>query len=372
MKKTFWLLAIIALVFAGLSAYAVYRRAENQRQWSASTQSSGRQIVAVIQPQPAADIGELVLPANVQAFQETPIYARTNGYVKRWHTDMGAPVKAGQLLAEVDTPEIDQEFLQAQATLDQAIANRDLAQKTDARWQKLITSHTVAQQEADQYAAQLRAREADVRAAKANVQRLRSLQGFKEVRAPFEGIVTARSLDVGSLVSSGNTQPLFRIAQARTLRVYAAVPQSASPAIRTGLDANLEIPEFPGRRFPGKVAGTAGAIDPVSRTLNTEIQVPNPRGELLPGAFGRIHLHLDNTHRPLTIPATTLIFRGQGAQVATVDQGSKVHLKTVKLGRDLGESLEVLEGLGADDRIVLNPADSLADGEMVAVVGEPL
>lgn len=366
-----WIGLIIVLLWAGVTARAVQRHLDERRDWTASTESAARQAVTVARPAPAPKLRDLVLPADVQALLETPIYARTNGYLKRWYTGMGTTVKAGQLLADIDTPEVDQELLQAEAAAAQAEANLDLARKTDVRWQALLKTHAVAQQEADQYRSQLHAREADVRAARANVQRLRALQGFKQVRAPFDGIVTARTVDVGALIASGNSQPLFRVAQAHTLRVYVQVPQSASTGIRAGLDASLEIPEFPGRRFPGKVTSTAGAIDPATRTLNTEVQVPNPGGELLPGTFGRIRFQLESKANILTIPATALIFRGQGAQVAIVNRESKVMLRPVKLGRDLGTSLEVVDGIGADDRVVLNPSDSLDGGELVEVrVGE--
>ncbi len=366
MMRRHFAILIIVLAFAGLTLGGVYKRLHNQRQLEISARAAARQIVAVTHPQPARQAKDLVLPANVHAFRETPIYARVNGYLKRWHTDIGAQVREGQLLAEIDTPELDQELLQAEAAEGQAIANRDIAKKTDVRWQELLKSHFVSQQEADQNRAQLRAREADLRAAEANVKRLRETQAFKRVKAPFDGVVTARYVDVGTLISMGNGQQLFQIAQAHILRVYAYVPQTHSGWVFPGLDADLEIPEHPGRKFAGKVVHTAGAIDPATRTLYVEVQIPNPKGEVFPGAFGQVRFHLEaGAGTPMTVPANALIFRAQGTQVAVVDEQGRARLRDVKLGRDLGTALEVMEGLTDQDRIILSPPDSLNDGDAV-------
>ncbi len=364
-----WSLLIIALAFAGLTGWSIQKRLTAHAQLEVSTQANTRQPVAVVHPQPSPLSSELVLPANVQAFRETPIYARTNGYLKKWYADIGSKVKAGQLLAELQTPEVDQQLQQTQAAEAQASANLDIAQKTNDRWQALLKTHYVSQQEADQYAAQLHAREADLRAAKADVRRLRATQSFKQVTAPFDGTVTARFVDVGTLISDGTTQQLFRIAQAHILRVYVSVPQAYSVGMRVGLDAELLIPEYPAGHFFGKVVHTAGAIDPASRTLYTEVQVPNPKGELLPGTFGRVRFTLHNTTPGLTIPATALLFRAQGTQVAIVGEQGRVRLQAIRLGRDLGASLEVADGLQSADRVVSNPPDSISDGDVVEVVG---
>jgi len=370
-KRQGWILLAIALVFSGLTAWGVHQRFKARAELDLAQRAAARQTVAVAHPQASQASSELVLPANVQAFLETPLYARTNGYLKKWHADIGAKVRAGQLLAEIDTPEVDQQLLQAEATEAQAAANLDIARKTSERWQALLKTHYVSQQEADQNLAQFHAREADLQAAKAAVQRLKVLQSFKAVRAPFEGTVTARRVDVGALVTDGAAQPLFRIAQAHVLRVYAYVPQAYSAEIQPGLDAELEIPEYPAR-FAGQVAHTAGAIDPATRTLYTEVQVPNPGGSLLPGAFGRVHFKLRAARPVLTVPANALIFRAQGTQVAVVgDPGGAVRLQAVRLGRDLGFALEVLEGLKPEDWIVLNPADSISDGDIVDVAKGP-
>ncbi|MFZ0737601.1 MAG: efflux RND transporter periplasmic adaptor subunit [Candidatus Acidiferrales bacterium] len=323
--------------------------------------------MAVVHATPSDGAGDIVLPGNVQAYLETPIYARTNGYLKKWYVDIGGRVKQGQLLADIDTPEIDQELRQMEAAQQQAQANLDLAKTTADRWVNLLKSDGVSQQEVDQNVEAYKAREADMLAAKANVQRLKDLQSFKEVVAPFNGVITARSVDVGALIQNGNTQQLFRIAQTNLLRVYVAVPQSYSRSMVAGLSAELEIPEYPHRTFPGKVARTSGAIDLASRTLLTEVQVPNPTGEILPGAYATVLFHLKLVDPPLTIPGNTLLFRSQGTQVAIVTPRGTVHLQDINLGRDLGSSLEVLSGLNAGDTILLNPPDSISEGDAVEV-----
>ena len=360
---------IAALLLTGLTAWGIHKRIKAHADLEVSTKANARLTVAVTRPQPSPASNELVLPANVQAFLETPIYARTNGYLKKWYADIGTKVKAGALLAELETPEVDQQLHQTQAAEAQAAANLDIAQKTNDRWQALLKTHYVSQQEADQYAAQLHAREADLRAAKADVQRLRAMQSFKQVRAPFDGTVTARLVDVGALITDGTSQQLFRLAQAHLLRVYVHVPQSYSAGVHIGLDAELLIPEHPAGHFVGKVVHTSGAIDPASRTLYTEVQIPNPKGELLPGAFGRVRFTLQDTTPSMMIPATALLFRAQGTQVAIVGEQGKVRLQAIKLGRDLGPTLEVTEGLKTEDRVVSNPPDSISDGEMVEVTG---
>src|ERR1700723_4181069 len=310
---------------------------------------------------------EIVLPGNMQAFTESPIYARTNGYLKKWYVDIGGRVKAGQLLAEIETPEIDQELHQAQAAQLQAEANLDLAKTTADRWQNLLKSDGVSQQEVDQNVSAFHAREADLQAAKANVQRLKDLQSFQRVTAPFDGIVTARNVDVGALIANGNAVQLFRMAQTDVLRIYVQVPQTYSRSIQPGVEAKLTIPEFPHGEFPGKVIRSAGAIDPASRTLLTEVQIPNPKGEILPGAYATVHFKVTLVEPPLAIPPNALLFRSQGPQVAVVTPQGTIHLQAVTMGRDLGTSLEVLDGVKANDNVVVNPPDSIAEGAEVTV-----
>ncbi len=359
--------AIALLVFAGLALWGIQSRLGVRAELSAAGEQSTRIPVAVVHPSPAISANDIVLPGNVQAFLETPIYARTNGYLRKWYVDIGGRVKEGQLLAEIDTPEIDQELRQAQAAELQAQANLDLAKTTADRWQLLLKSDGVSQQEVDQNVSAYHAREADVLAAKANVQRLKDLQSFQRVVAPFDGIVTARTVDVGALIANGNSVQLFRMAQTNILRIYVSVPQSYSRAMVPGVQATLNIPEFPHAEFPGKVIRTSGAIDPTSRTLLTEVQIPNPTGQILPGAYATVHFKVTLVEPPLSIPPNALLFRSQGPQVAVVTPQGKIHLQNVTMGRDLGTSLEVLDGVKAGDNVVVNPPDSIAEGAEVTV-----
>jgi RND family efflux transporter MFP subunit len=362
------ILAIIfALIFAGIALWGIQSRRSVRASLNTAARNSVRLPVATVRPQPSTASGELVLPGNIQAYLETPIYARTNGYLKKWYVDIGGRVKEGQLLAEIDTPEVDQELRQAEAAQAQAQANLDLAKTTADRWQLLLKSDGVSQQEVDQNVSAYKARQADLLAAKANVQRLTDLQSFKAVVAPFPGIVTARNIDVGALIQNGNSVQLFRMAQTNLLRIYVGVPQSYSRSIEPGVPTELQIPEFPHRTFPGKVVRSSGAIDPASRTLLTEVQVPNPTGELLPGSYATVRFHLTLIDPPLSVPSNSLIFRAQGTQVAVVTPQGTVHLKNVTVGRDLGTSVEIITGIDPEDAVVLNPPDSVGEGDQVTV-----
>ncbi|HEY4741620.1 MAG TPA: efflux RND transporter periplasmic adaptor subunit [Candidatus Acidoferrales bacterium] len=358
---------VVVLIFVGLALWGIESRRSVRASLNLSGKSAATTPVAVVHPLPSGTSGEILLPGNIQAYLETPIYARTNGYLKKWYFDIGARVHEGQLLAEIDTPEIDQELRQLEAAQLQAQANLDLAKSTADRWVELLKSDGVSQQEVDQNVSAYKARQADLQAAKANVDRLKDLQSFKRVTAPFSGIVTQRNVDVGALIQNGNAAQLFRMAQTNVLRIYVSVPQAYSRSMVAGVPADLEIPEFPHRTFPGKVVRTAGAIDAASRTLLTEVQVPNPTGELLPGSYATVNFHLKFVDPPLVIPSNTLIFKAQGTQVAVVTQKGAVHLKSVTLGRDLGTSMEVLSGIDANDSIVLNPPDSIGEGDVVNV-----
>jgi len=365
-----WLVVFVIVVisvFGALAVRGIQGRLSARADLNSAAKDSARLPVAVVHPHIGDSGGELVLPGNVQAFLETPIYARTNGYLKRWHVDIGGRVREGELLAEIETPEVDQELRQAEAAEAQAEANLELARATAERWRMLLKVGAVSQQEVDQNVAAYEARKADVLGAKANVQRLRELQSFKGVVAPFAGIVTARNVDVGALIANGSALPLFHLAETNPLRVYVNVPQSYSRSIMPGLPTELLIREFPDRTFPGKVVRTAGAIDPSSRTLLTQIQVPNPTGEILPGAYGTVRFHLKVAEPPLIVPSNTVVFRSEGTEVAAVDEQGRVHLHRVTLGRDLGTSLEVLSGLRPAESLVLNPPDSIAEGDSVIV-----
>jgi RND family efflux transporter MFP subunit len=326
--------------------------------------------VSVVHPRRALADQDVVLPANIQAYTDAPIYARTNGYLKHWYVDIGAHVAQGQLLAEIDTPEIDQQLQQARADLATAEANAHLAEITALRYRGLLKTDSVSTQDADNATGDFEAKRAMLQSARANVQRLENLHSFKRIYAPFDGVITARNTDIGALIDSGSsggtTRELFHIASASKLRVYVNVPQVYSQAAKPGLSAELTLAEFPGRRFPGKLVRTAEAIDTASRTLLAQINVDNPSGELLAGAFAQVHLKLPAKADSYLLPVNTLVFRSEGMRVAMVKEGRSV-LVPVVLGRDFGTDVEVLAGLAASDDVIENPPDSLADGQEVAI-----
>jgi RND family efflux transporter MFP subunit len=333
-----------------------------------------RPTVSVISSQRPEDNANVVLPGSTQAIQETAIYARTNGYVLRWLVDIGAKVEAGQLLAEIETPEIDQELNQARAAAEQASANAELTRATMARWQEMLQKQVVSAQEFDERKSAADARRADLNAAQANVQRLEKLQGFQKVVSPFAGIVTARNIDNGALVSAGNngqSAPLFRIAQTDTLRIYVTVPETNARTIGPGQEASVSFRQIPEKEFKAKVVRTTGAIDPASRTLLTELQLPNPDGQLLPGMYAEIKFALSQDGRTLLIPGNAVMVRSDGAKVLVVDAKQTIRARAVKLGRDLGDKVEILSGLSSSEPLVANPTDALHDGVEVKVQTPP-
>ncbi|HWX69479.1 MAG TPA: efflux RND transporter periplasmic adaptor subunit [Steroidobacteraceae bacterium] len=316
---------------------------------------------------PAADT--LVLPGSVQAYYEAPIYARTSGYLKAWHTDIGAPVKKGELLAEIETPEVDQQLRQAEADLGTARANYELARTTNERWMGLLATESVSQQDADQRAGDAAAKAAAQASAAANLARLRELEGFKRVVAPFEGVVTQRNTDVGALINAGQTSgsALFRVADTHRLRIYVQVPQAYAAEVRTGMNASLEFTDHPGQHYAATVTSTAHALDATSRTLQVELQIDNTGGELLPGAYAQVTFSLTPSAGNLRVPVNAVIFRGKSPQVATVDDAHRVRLRDIAAGRDFGTEVEVLAGIGPNDTVILNPPDSIADGSEVRI-----
>jgi len=326
--------------------------------------------VAVIQPKLGDPRTEVVLPGDMQAFTDSPIYARTNGYLKAWYHDIGSRVKKGDLLAVIESPEVDQQLDQARADLNTAQANYDLARITSERYQNLLKSGSVAKQDVDNAVGDFQAKSAAVASSEANVKRLEELQSFEKVYAPFDGVITARNTDVGHLINSGAGSPateLFHMSAIRKLRVYVNVPQQYSASARPGLPAAITLPEFPGRRFNGMLVRTANSIDLASRTLLVEVDVDNPTGELLPGAYAEVHFQIPNATRALILPVSSLIFRSQGLQVGTVENGHAV-LKNITLGRDFGNEVEVIAGLNPTDKVIVNPPDSLVTGELVRIV----
>ena len=328
--------------------------------------------VSVMHPRLGALQEEIALPGNIQAFSEAAIYARTSGYLKRWYADIGTHVKAGQILAEIEAPEIDQQLQQARADLKVAEANFQLAEITAQRYKELWNANTVSKQEMDNAAGSMEAKRATTNAARFNVNRLEALQSFKKIEAPFAGVITARNTDVGALIDSGATggvaRELFHIAATHKLRVFVNMPQQYSQVARPGLSADLAVKEFPGRKFKGTLARTANSIESTSRTLLVEVEVNNPEGTLLPGAYAEVHFKLPLQISTFIVPVNTLIFRSQGVHVAVVRESNQITLVPILLGRDYGNEVEVLTGLAAEDRVVINPPDSVIEGEKVQVV----
>jgi membrane fusion protein, multidrug efflux system len=363
------LLVLLILLAAG-AAIAFSLRLGERRALARETAVLAVPTVTVIQPQREPAQQELTLPSTLQAFTESPIYARTNGYLARWYRDIGSRVERGQLLADIDTPEVDQELMQARAARDQAQAQLALAKTSAERWETLRKMDAVAQQETDERASSYAQDQAALASATANVRRLEQLESFKHVYAPFSGVLIRRNTDIGALINAGNggsNQELFVLAQIDPIRVFVDVPEVYAAAIHSGLPASLELPAFPGQRFSGKVARTADAIDPESRTLRTEIDVPNRDGRLFPGAYAQVHFGLKVSALRLTVPVNGLLFRAEGPRAAVVDASGRVHLKPVIIGRDYGTDVEILGGLEPSDTLVLNPSDSLEEGQVVHI-----
>ena len=360
------LLAVL-LIAGGLTLLG---RMSHERALAKETEIETVPTVAVVNPVSEKPDEELVLPGSLLAYEDSPIYARTNGYLVKWYKDIGSKVTRGELLAKIDTPEVDQELNQARAARQQIVAQMDLAKITSDRWENLRKTDSVSAQEADQYASQYKQSQANLAAADANVSRLEQLEGFKDVYAPFDGVLTRRNVDPGALINAGAQaagRELFDLARVDPLRVYVSVPQAYAPYIKVGAKTPVELQEFPGQKFYGIIVRTAEAIDTNTRTLLTEVDVPNKDGRLLPGSFGEVHFAVGSNVDKVTVPINTMLFRAQGAQVAVVGPDSKVELRPINIGRDYGSSLEVLGGLSATDQIVVNPADSLEQGQQVNV-----
>jgi RND family efflux transporter MFP subunit len=366
-------LAVVICLVAGAIAYAIFTgvasRAQAQTTLRDATLEMAVPTVTAIHPRPGAMAEEVVLPGNAQAYVATPIYARIDGYLKSWYFDIGAHVKAGQLLAEIETPEVDRQLDQARADLATAQANLELSQTTADRYQALLKSDSVAKQDVEDRVGDLHAKKAMVDSATFNVRRLEETQHFQKVYAPFDGVITARNIDIGALINAGGNAPgkeLFDIAATSKLRVYINVPQAYSRDVAPGGRAELTQAEFPGRRFAGTIVRSSDSIDPASRTLLTEVDVDNPADELLPGAFLSVHLKLSSKVGTVVVPVNALIFRSQGMQVAVI-RNNKAELAPITIGRDYGTEVEVLSGVTAQDEIIENPSDSLTSGTEVRV-----
>lgn len=363
-------IALVLIIAAGVT---ISSRLGERKALAKETEQLSVPNVVVIQPKAEPPQQELALPSTLQAFMESPIYARTNGYVARWYKDIGSKVSKGQLLADIETPEIDQELAQARAARSQAEAQLALAKTSADRWETLRKMDAVAQQETDERTSNYAQLQAALASATANVRRLEQLESFKHIYAPFSGTVIRRNTDVGALINagnSGNNQELFVLAQISPIRVYIDVPEIYAAAVRQGVSAEIEVTSLPGQRFSGKVARTADAIDPATRTLRTEIDFPNRDGKLYPGSYAQVHFAVKTATARFSVPVNALLFRAEGTRAAVVGPDSKIHLKPVVIGRDYGTDVEILNGLDATDSIVLNPSDSLEEGQPVHVTTE--
>ncbi len=359
------------IVFGLVAAYSLIERRTEHRVLAQQTERFAVPYVSVIHATPLASINALVLPGTINSYVNAPIYARTSGYLMKWYKDIGAHVKQGDLLADIDTPEIDQQLAQARADLNTAKANAALAGITAKRYQELLSSDAVSQQEVDNYNGDYAAKQATVESAEANVERLEALESFKRVYAPFSGVITTRNVDIGTLINAGNggssTKEMFDLAQTDPLRVYISVPESFSPSIRGGMKACLDLNEYPGQQFCGKVVRTSESIDPNTRTLLTEVDVPNPKGILLQGAYAQVHFDAQVSGSHISLPINALLFRPEGTLAAVVGSDNVLTLHKLTIGRDLGNSVEVVEGITRDDNVVINPPDSLENGEKVSI-----
>ena len=369
------LLVATVAVALGLGIYSGVRaRSVADGTLKSATSEAAIAVVNVVSPKPNAAAQEVLLPGTTQAFTDAPIFARTNGYVKAWYFDIGAHVKQGQLLAVIETPEVDQQLQQARANLETAQANLRQAQITADRWQALLESDSVSKQETDVAVSALSAMKATVNSNVANVRQLEQLQGFQKIFAPFDGVITARNVDIGVLINAGSLttsgRELFHMAAIHKLRVFVAVPEIYSRAARPGASATLTLDEFPGRSFHGTLVRNANAIDLASRTLNVEVDVDNPGGELLPGAYVFVHLTMPTQVHTLTVPANALLFRAEGLQAAVVRDG-EAQLVPVKIGRDYGSTVEIVTGLQPTDQVIVAPSDSLISGTRVRIARAP-
>ncbi|MGA3240188.1 MAG: efflux RND transporter periplasmic adaptor subunit [Bryobacteraceae bacterium] len=366
------LAGLAAVVALGLAIYSgIHGRVEAESNLQEATEQAAIEDVSVVCPKAAAPIDEVVLPGATQPFVNSPIYARTNGYLVKWYYDIGAKVKKGDLLATIDTPELDKQLEQARADLENAKSNLALTKTTAERWQELVKTRSVSQQATDQAVDNFSATQASVNSYAANVRRLEDLVSFEKVYAPFDGVITVRNTDTGWLIDAGAGSPtkeLFQLAQTSTLRVFVAVPEVYSRAARLGAVATLTLDEFPSETFRGEITRTSQSIDMASRTLNTEIDVDNPTGRLLPGAYVHVHLKLPSQSRSVIIPANALLFRSEGLRVGVVRNGH-AQLVPITIGVDYGGTVQVTSGLKPTDQVITSPSDSLISGTPVRATG---
>jgi RND family efflux transporter MFP subunit len=374
------LILFVFIILVAVAAFGILHRVYSSAELRKYTDKTSAPPVSVELPVQQQSANEIVIPGNIQAYTAAPIYARTTGYVKAWYHDIGSHVNKGDLLAVIETPELDQQLAQAKADLTTAQSNAAIAKTTSGRYNDLISQNAVSQQDTDSAASQLQARTAEVNSASANVHRLEQLQSFERIEAPFDGVITARNVDVGQLITStgstvtagsggvSSSKEIFDISAVHTLRVYINLPQVYSPNAKNGVTATLTLPQYPGRTFEGKLVRSSDAVDPTTRTLLAEVDVDNRSGQLLPGSYTEVHLHTIMPAPALIVPVSALILETDGLRVATVDAHSNAHLIPVSSGRDLGATVEILNGLAADQRVISNPPDSLIEGEKVRIV----
>ena len=373
-RKALMMVGVFLLVLLVAGGITLWLHVSHDRALAKETERETVPTVAVVHPQAEKPDEDLVLPGSLLAYEESPIYARTSGYLVRWYKDIGSRVKEGELLAHIDTPEVDQELNQSRAARQQTLAQLELAKISADRWENLRKTDSVSAQEADQQTSGYKQAQANLAAADANVRRLEQLEGFKDVYAPFSGVLTKRNVDPGALINAGAGaagRELFDIARIDPLRVFTSVPQAYAPFIKVGAKTTILLQEFPGEKFVAKVARTADSIDTSTRTLLTEVDVPNKDGRLLPGSFGEVHFAVGTNVDKVTVPVNAMLFRTEGPQVAVISSDNKVQLRHISIGRDYGTTLEILGGVSPTDQIVINPADSLEDGQQVNVAQAP-
>jgi RND family efflux transporter MFP subunit len=375
-KKSLAVFVVIVLILAVvLGASGILTRMHAQKKLVDDTNTMAVPQVLVITPKAGAPAQEIVLPGNMQAYKDAPIYARTNGYLRKWYVDIGGRVKRGQLLAVIDSPEVDQQLQQGQADLATAQANLQIAKTTADRYEELLKTNSVSRQDRDNFVADEQAKQTTVHSAEANVKRLQDLQSFERITAPFDGVITARNTDEGQLINAGNPgatpgsgRELFHMASIDTLRVFINVPQIYSRDAKPSTVAELTLTQYPGRKFQGKLVRNANAIDQATRTLLVEVDVNNRTGELLPGSYAEVHLKLDASSPTVVLPVSALIFRAEGLQVATLQGSDHAHLVPIVMGRDFGTQVEVVSGLAVGQHVVDSPPDSLVDNEQIRVI----
>jgi multidrug efflux system membrane fusion protein len=370
-RTALFIVASVLFVLLLVGAMSMVSRIRAGHALAKETETDSVASVVAVHPTAEQPDEELVLPGSLQAYEESPIYARTSGYLLRWYKDIGSRVNKGDLLAEIDSPEVDQELSKARAARQQTVAQRDLAKTSAERWQNLRKTDSVSQQEADTQTSAYRQAQANTAAADANVRRLEQLESFKRVYAPFSGVLVKRNVDPGALINAGSGGvELFVLAKVDVLRVFTNVPQAYSPAIKNGMPAYVTLPELPGQKFRATVARTADAIDPTTRTLLTEVDVPNKDARLLRGSFGEVHFSPKINTERVTVPVNAMLFRKEGPRLAVVGTDNTVSLRPITIGRDYGVTMEVLGGISIEDRVIINPADSLEDGQKVNIASD--